>query len=79
VESRIEKRAAGATQPSQERIEGKLGEFGFWMPKQGYKESSAIQRMKRLKTLIKRGANLLDPESVKEVIAKQSGLRKLKP
>ena len=69
-----EKRAAGATQPSQASqadIKGKLVEFAWWMKKQGYAEITITERCKLLKTLINRGANLMDPESVKEVIAKQ--------
>jgi integrase/DNA-directed RNA polymerase subunit RPC12/RpoP len=69
-----EKRAAGATQPSQASqadIKGKLVEFAWWLKKQGYAEITITERCKLLKTLINRGANLMDPESVKEVIAKQ--------
>jgi len=40
--------------------------------KEGYKETTITGKVKRLKRLIKLGANLLDPESVKEVIASQN-------
>jgi integrase len=70
-----EKRAAGAITPNQlsqaADIKGKLVEFAWWMKKQGYAEITITERCKLLKTLINRGANLMDPESVKEVIAKQ--------
>ncbi len=41
------------------------------MKKEGYAESTIKRRSKLLTTLSKRGANLLDPEIVKEVIAQQ--------
>jgi integrase len=52
-------------------LKGKLLEFEFWMQKQGYKTPTINNRIVRLKTLISRGANIIDPESVKTVIAKQ--------
>ena len=44
----------------------------WWMKKQGYKESTIISRDVKLKRLVRLGANLNNPESVKEVIAKQT-------
>jgi len=67
-----EKRAAGATELSQADVEGKLAEFAWWMKKQGYADETIRGRVKLLKVLVKRGANLHDPESVKGVIARQS-------
>jgi len=58
------------TQPAAD-VKGKLIEFTWWMKKQGYAESTILDRCRILKTLVKRGANLFDPESVKEVIAQQ--------
>ena len=52
-------------------MKGKIIEHVWWLQKQGYKESTIIGRSALLKILVKRGADLLDPESVKEVIAKQ--------
>ena len=72
VEPQHGKAGAGATQkPSIEDIQGKIVEFAFWMLKQGYKESTVEGRITHLKTLVRRGANLLDPESVKKVMALQ--------
>ncbi|NIV43333.1 tyrosine-type recombinase/integrase, partial [Candidatus Bathyarchaeota archaeon] len=51
-------------------MKGKIVEHVFWLKKNGYKESTIGTRTHHLKTLVKLGANLLDPESVKEVIAK---------
>jgi integrase/DNA-directed RNA polymerase subunit RPC12/RpoP len=70
VETRTEKRAAGATGLSNE-IKGKLVEYAWWMKKEGYSEATIKARTMLLTILAKRGANLLDPESVKEAIAKQ--------
>ena len=52
-------------------IKGKIVEYSFWLLKQGYAESTIKGRTKLLKRLTKIGADLYDPESVKEVIAKQ--------
>lgn len=74
VEPRNEKWAAGATTKLTEaEVKGKLVEFLWWMKKEGYAESTTTRRVRLLKTLSKRSANLLDPESVKLTIAKQEG------
>jgi integrase len=52
-------------------MKSKIVEFSFWMFKQGYAESTITSRTKIMKILVKRGANLLDTESVKETIARQ--------
>lgn len=52
-------------------IKGKIVEFGFWMKREGYAESTIGPRINQLTTLVKRGADLFDPESVKRVIAEQ--------
>jgi integrase len=52
-------------------VKGKIIEHVWWLQKSGYKESTIIGRSRLLKTLVQRGANLLDPESVKGIIAKQ--------
>jgi len=70
--TRTEKRAAGATETSQEDVKGKIVEFLWWMRKQGYRESTIVGKSSRLKRLVKLEANLFNPESVKEVIATQS-------
>jgi len=62
---------AGETPLDQQRLNGKLLEFEFWMQKQGYAEETVRHRVTRLRTLSKRGAVLSDPESVKAVIALQ--------
>lgn len=56
---------AGATAD----INGKLVEFVWWMKKNGYSQETIRMNRTILKILAKRGAQLMDPESVKEVIA----------
>jgi len=70
VESRIEKQAAGATWKPAD-IKTKIFEYAWWMKKQGYAESTITRRSRLLKSLVQSGANLLDPESIKEAIAKK--------
>ena len=65
VETRIEKRLAGATDDAQ------LFNYAWELKKQGLKESTIYTYTRYLSTLKKREANLLDPESVKSVIASQ--------
>jgi integrase/recombinase XerD len=67
VEARIEKQAAGATKPAKSR----MVTFIWELKKQGFKDTTIRTYHRYLKTLSGRGANLLDPESVKEVIANQ--------
>ena len=62
---------AGTSPKIEQDIKGKLVEFAFWMQKQGYKESTIRTRISRLEMLVRRGANLYDPESVKQAIALQ--------
>jgi len=71
VETR-QKRAAGATKPDQADIKGKIVEFAFKLKKEGYKRNTIESYSTILKALARKGANLLDPESVKETIANQS-------
>jgi len=74
VETRKEERAAGATTttvPTKADIKGKIVEFLWWMKKQGYDEDTIAMYSELLDVLLKRGAHIYDPESVKEVIAMQ--------
>jgi len=52
-------------------IREKLLEFLWWLKKQGYSETTILSRNKKLQRLIRLGADLLDPESVKDVLARQ--------
>jgi len=62
--------AAGATTKAE--IKGKLVEFVWYMKKQGYAESTIRSRGKLARRMVNLGADLCDPESVKEVIAEQA-------
>jgi len=55
-----------------------LFNFAWWMKKQGYADSTIESRVKLLRVLAKRGADLYDPESVKDVIARQNWSNKRK-
>jgi integrase len=64
--------AGGTTSAQTEpEVKGKVIGYGFYMEKQGYSPATIKLNMTALKVLSVRGANLLDPESVKEVISKQ--------
>jgi len=72
VEPQQEKPEAGATpKPTETDVKSKLVEYAWWMNKQGYSESTIVPRCKYLKILTSRGANLFDPESIKDAIARQ--------
>ena len=71
-----ESRAAGATGDlsklsTRPHTMMKIFEYAWALRKQGYAEQTIRGRVKLLKRLVKLGANLYDPESVKEVIAKE--------
>ena len=63
--------AALPKKPTPQQVREKILEYSWWLHKQGYAESTIISRTKLLQRLVKLGANLFDPESVKETIAKQ--------
>jgi len=65
-------RAEGTTNLQTETdVKGKLVQYCFWMDKQGYSLETIRLNRTALKVLAERGAALDNPESVKEVIAKQ--------
>jgi integrase len=49
----------------------KILEYALWLRDDGKSEATIIGRVKLLRRLIKRGANLYDPESMKRTIAEQ--------
>ena len=67
-EPRLEKAGAGATSAE---VKGKIIEFAWHLKKNGYREATIRGASKELEILARRGANILDSESVKEVIANQ--------
>ena len=57
---------------SQQEIKGKILQYGWWLKKDGKSDSTIESRVKLLQVLTKRGANLYDPESIKDTIARQT-------
>ncbi|MEM2110765.1 MAG: tyrosine-type recombinase/integrase [Candidatus Bathyarchaeia archaeon] len=53
-------------------VKGKLVGFLWELKKRGLKDSSIVIYQHYLQQLIKHGANILDPESIKEVLVKQA-------
>lgn len=62
---------AGATKPTTADVKGKLVEFSWWMEKQNYAKETIRGYASCLRALLHRNADLLDPESVKEALAKE--------
>jgi len=73
VEARTSERPAGGTKTGTKSL---LFQYAWWMKKEGYSEYTIIGRVKVLRVLARRGADLLDPESVKEAIARQEWCNK---
>jgi len=67
VEKQNEKRAAGATETN--TMATLILDYAWNVKKRGLAEQTIKQRVCRLKQLVKRGANLLDPDSVLTVLA----------
>jgi integrase len=65
------KTVPGETQKTSQDLKGKLVSYSFYMEKQGYAQETIRTNNACLKALQKRNANLLDPESVKEVLVKE--------
>jgi len=73
VAPHIQENGAGAKQqPTIAYMRAELVDYSWFLKKEGYRESTIISRTRRLRRLIKLGANLHDIESVKEVISKQA-------
>jgi integrase len=58
---------------SDNSIKSKIIDFSWWMKKEGYKEDTIRGKTLLIKIMCDRGANLYDPESIKAVIAQQTG------
>jgi len=50
----------------------KLIDYALWLFENGRRETTITGRVKLLRRLVQRGANLYDPESVKKIISKQT-------
>ncbi|MCD6445690.1 tyrosine-type recombinase/integrase [Candidatus Bathyarchaeota archaeon] len=62
---------AGATEKDEAEVKGKIVEFLWWMKKKGYSESTILSKGQILKRLVRLNADLFNPETVSEVIARQ--------
>ena len=60
----------GPTENKQAEIKGKLVEFLWWMKKQNYSKATIQTYNSVLTTMAKRNVNIMDPEAVKEYLAK---------
>ncbi|MEM3880149.1 MAG: site-specific integrase [Candidatus Bathyarchaeia archaeon] len=64
-------RAAGATATDRADIKSAIVNFAWKLKREGYSEATIKEYCYILETLNRRGANLLDPESVKDCLARQ--------
>jgi integrase len=62
----------GISPQQSEIVKGKLLEYAFYMQKQGYAKDTISVNCSCLRALLTNNANLLDPESVKEILAKEA-------
>jgi len=69
-ETTRQEQAAGATTQTIDS-KSKILEYAWWLKKNGKSDSTIEGRIKLLKILVKRGANIYDQETHKDVIAKQ--------
>lgn len=60
---------AGESKTTEQNIKGKILEFAFYLKKQGRTQDTIKSYESALNSLMTGGANLLDPESVKEALA----------
>jgi integrase len=67
--TRQEKAQREGTKPDPETTKGLIVKYMAWLENQDYK--SAKNRIDMIKSLVKLGADLLDPESVKRVLTRQ--------
>jgi integrase len=72
LDSATETKTVAGEEKSQQNIKGRIFELSIYMKRQGYSEETIRLNRIALKVLIDRGANLLDTDSVKDVISKQS-------
>jgi len=70
-ETRNQEKAAGATKTDSATVKGRIVEFLWWMEKQGFAKDTIRGYGSCLRALLHRNADLLNPESVKETLAKE--------
>lgn len=67
------KAVAGEETQTQEEIKGKIIQFIWQMQKDNYSKATITTYGSALERLVQRGCNLLEPEAVKETLAKMRG------
>jgi len=72
VETRQEKPMREGTKLSEAEYKGRITEIAWMLKKANYAEETIRMVVSALRTLMSRGANLSDPESVKLIIATQN-------
>lgn len=65
------KTVAGETEKAQQELKGKIIQYAITLKNKGKSEQTIRTYLGALCTLQRKGANLLDPENVEEIIAKQ--------
>jgi integrase len=71
VETRTNKWAAGATKLTEAELKGKIVEYSWKLKRDAYAESTIHTYSSILRVLSRRGGNLNNPDSIKDVIAMQ--------
>ncbi len=66
---KVETRTKNALRESAQEQKGELVAFGWHMKTRGLSDATIKQRMYRLNVLVKKGANLEDPETVETILA----------
>jgi len=69
VETRKEIAQREGTKNNDAVLKGKIIEYMWYLKKQGYRKSTIESKVNRIERLVRIGANLFDPENVKELIA----------
>ena len=71
VETRNLEKAAGATAQDTATIKGKIIDFAWKLKREGYSDITISSYSYILKNLVQRGADIYNPENVKDIIAMQ--------
>ena len=70
-QAQYERPSVGGTNENAADIKGKVVEYAWWMEKQGYSKETVRGNLGCLRALQARNGNLLDPESVKSILARE--------
>jgi hypothetical protein len=75
VETRQEKPMREGTKTDQATVKGKIVQFVWKLKNEGYQETTIREYTTELETLLRKGANLLDPRVLKKLL--QTSLYKI--